>query len=82
MPATRASTAGWAETPSSSARPSARTKGAGKEVRGAIKRIGGTLPENIKEVEKRLKSATPKLQLDEHEAGGLLGDESKTGPKK
>ena len=51
-------------------------------MRGAIKRIGGTLPENIKEVEKRLKSATPKLQLDEHEAGGLLGDESKTGPKK
>ena len=59
----------------------------GKEVRDAIKRIGGTLPENIppaehiKEVEKRLKSATPKLQLDDREAGGLLGDESKTGPK-
>lgn len=51
----------------------------GKEVRDAIKRIGGTLPENIpaaehiKEVEKRLKDATPKLQLDEREAGGLLG---------
>jgi DNA-damage-inducible protein D len=60
----------------------------GKEVRDAIKRIGGTLPENIppaehiKEVEKRLKSATPKLQLDEREAGGLLGDESKTGTKR
>ena len=59
----------------------------GKEVRDAIKRIGGTLPENIppaehiKEVEKRLKSATPKLQLGEREAGGLLGDESKSGPK-
>ena len=59
----------------------------GKEVRDAIKRIGGTLPENIppaehiKEVEKRLKSATPKLQLDEREAGGLLGDDSKGGPK-
>lgn len=51
----------------------------GKEVRDAIKRIGGTLPENIpaaehiKEVEKRLKDATPQLQLDEREAGGLLG---------
>ena len=52
----------------------------GKEVRDAIKRIGGTLPENIppaehiKEVEKRVKTATPKLTLDEREAGGLLGD--------
>ena len=51
----------------------------GKEVRDAIKRIGGTPPENIppaehiKEVEKRLKGATPKLELDEREAGGLLG---------
>jgi DNA-damage-inducible protein D len=51
----------------------------GKEVRDAIKRIGGTLPEqippaeHIKEVEKRLKNATPKLELDEREAGGLLG---------
>lgn len=54
----------------------------GKEVRDAIKRIGGTLPENIapaehiKEVEKRLKSVTPKLELDERDAGGLLGDTS------
>ena len=52
----------------------------GKEVRDAIKRIGGTLPENIppaehiKEVEKRVKTAIPKLTLDEREAGGLLGD--------
>ena len=52
----------------------------GKEVRDAIKRIGGTLPENIppaehiKEVKKRAKTATPKLTLDEREAGGLLGD--------
>lgn len=52
----------------------------GKEVRDAIKRIGGTLPEqippaeHIKEVEKRLKNATPKLELDEREAGGLLGE--------
>ena len=52
----------------------------GKEVRDAIKRIGGTPPENIapaeniKEVERRLKTATPKLELDERDAGGLLGD--------
>lgn len=51
----------------------------GKEVRAAIERIGGDRPENIpaaehiKEVEKRLKTATPKLELDEREAGGLLG---------
>ena len=52
----------------------------GKEVRDAIKRIGGTLPENIppaEEVEKRLKAATPKLELPEREAGGLLGDGGK-----
>ena len=52
----------------------------GNEVRDAIKRIGGTLPEHIppaehiKEVEKRIKTTTPKLTLDEREAGGLLGD--------
>jgi DNA-damage-inducible protein D len=45
-------------------------KQVGQEVREAIKRIGGTLPENlppaepIQRVEKRLKQATPKLQLD------------------
>lgn len=54
----------------------------GKEVRDAIKRIGGTLPEqippaeHIKNVEKRVKTATPKLTLDKREAGGLLGDVS------
>ena len=54
----------------------------GKEVRDAIKRIGGDLPESIppaehiKEVEKRLKTATPKLELDQRDAGGLLGDAS------
>src|ERR1035437_3820609 len=59
----------------------------GKEVRDAIKRIGGTLPENIppaehiKEVEKRLKNTTPKLELDEREADGLL-DEAAKKPKK
>jgi DNA-damage-inducible protein D len=52
----------------------------GKEVRDAIKRIGGIPPESIppaehiKEVEKRIKTATPKLELGEHDAGGLLGD--------
>ena len=55
----------------------------GKEVRDAIKRIGGTLPENIppaehiKVVEKRVKTAIPKLTLDEREADGLLGDKKK-----
>lgn len=50
-----------------------------REVRGAIKRIGGTLPENIppaehiKEVEKRIKTSKPKLELDGRDATGLLG---------
>lgn len=54
-----------------------------KEVRQAIERIGGTPPEkipsaeHIKEVEKRFKNATPKLELEEREASGLLGDSSK-----
>jgi DNA-damage-inducible protein D len=52
----------------------------GKEVRAAIERIGGTLPEqippaeHIKEVEKRIKNAVPKMELGEKDAGGLLGD--------
>lgn len=51
----------------------------GKEVRDAIKRIGGTLPEHlppaehIKHVEKRVKSAAPKLELEEKDAKGLAG---------
>ena len=51
----------------------------GREVRDAITRIGGTLPEHIpaaepiKAVEKRLKSATPKLSLEQRDAKGLLG---------
>jgi len=54
----------------------------GKEVRDAIKRIGGALPEaippaeHIKTVEKRVKSAAPKLALKEKDAAGLLGDAS------
>jgi DNA-damage-inducible protein D len=51
----------------------------GKEVRSAIERIGGTPPElipaaeHIKYVEKRIKAATPKLELDKRDATGLLG---------
>ena len=51
----------------------------GKEVREAIKRIGGTMPENIPAaehiniVEKRLKTAAPILELDEQDAKGLAG---------
>jgi DNA-damage-inducible protein D len=51
----------------------------GKEVRDAIKRIGGTMPENIppaehiRQVEKRLKSSVPKIELGEDEAKGLRG---------
>jgi DNA-damage-inducible protein D len=51
----------------------------GKEVRDAIKRIGGDLPEtippaeHIKSVEKRVKDATPKLKLADKDASGLLG---------
>jgi DNA-damage-inducible protein D len=50
-----------------------------REVRKAIQEIGGTLPENIvpaehiKTVEKRLKTATPKLALGSREASGLRG---------
>lgn len=42
--------------------------------------IGGALPEDIpadehiKEVEKRIKTATPKLELDERDATGLRGE--------
>ena len=51
----------------------------GKEVRGAIERIGGTLPEqiapaeHINEVAKRLRTVKPKLALDDQDASGLLG---------
>ena len=52
----------------------------GKEVREAIKRIGGKPPEelppaeHIKHVEKRIKSVPPKLELEEKDAKGLIGD--------
>jgi DNA-damage-inducible protein D len=54
----------------------------GKEVREAIKRIGGTLPENIppaehiQRVAKRIAAAKPKLQLEDKDATGLAGEES------
>lgn len=50
----------------------------GKEVRAAISKIGGTLPENIppaepiKNVENRLKKAKPVLELDSKDADGLI----------
>jgi DNA-damage-inducible protein D len=57
----------------------------GKEVRDAIKRIGGTLPENIppaepiKQVRKRVAGTPPRLQLEEKDAKGLAGDEKQDG---
>ena len=51
----------------------------GKEVRDAIERIGGTPPEHlspaehIKVVEKRIKSTSPKLELEDKDAKGLTG---------
>jgi DNA-damage-inducible protein D len=53
----------------------------GKEVRSAIKKIGGELPENIppaehiKQVKKRVKKLAPKLELGEPHSGGLPGDQ-------
>jgi DNA-damage-inducible protein D len=55
----------------------------GKEVRAAIQRIGGTMPENlppaehIKQVERRLRGTAPKLELEDKEAKGLSGGEEK-----
>lgn len=55
----------------------------GKEVRAAIQRIGGTMPENlppaehIKQVEKRLKSGPAKLKLEDKDAKGLVGGKKK-----
>lgn len=51
----------------------------GKEVREAIRRIGGTMPERLPaaepiiEVEKRLKTSVPKIELDDKDAKGLAG---------
>lgn len=55
-------------------------EGVGKEVREAIRRIGGTLPEellsaeHIKSVAKRVKGVAPKLELKEKDAKGLIGN--------
>jgi len=55
----------------------------GQEVREAIRRIGGTLPENIppaepiQQVKKRLKAKPPKLQLEDKDAKGLAGKQGK-----
>lgn len=55
----------------------------GREVRDAIKRIGGTMPENIppaepiQVVEKRIKAAPVKLELDDQHAKGLIGSGNK-----
>ncbi len=60
----------------------------GREVRDAIKRIGGALPEqipsaeHIKEVEKRVKGKIPKLELEQSEAVGLLGGKEKMQKEK
>lgn len=51
----------------------------GKEVRAAIKRIGGTLPEDIppeehiKQVEKRVKTTLPKLELNKQNQKKVIG---------
>jgi DNA-damage-inducible protein D len=55
----------------------------GKEVREAIRRIGGTMPESlppaedIRQVERRLKNSPPHLQLNGPDAHGLTGPEQK-----
>jgi len=54
----------------------------GKEVREAIKRIGGVMPEqippaeHISQVEKRIKSTPPLLELDGKDAQGLIGEKN------
>ena len=51
----------------------------GREVRAAIKKIGGDFPEtipaaeHIKQVEQRVKTSLPRLTLDDKDAKGLLG---------
>jgi DNA-damage-inducible protein D len=51
----------------------------GREVREAIKRIGGAMPEKIppaghnSKVEKRIKSTPPFFELDGNDAKGLVG---------
>ena len=55
-------------------------KAVGKKVRDAIIKIGGTLPEDlpaeehIKNAKKRVKAATPQIELEERDATGLSDD--------
>jgi DNA-damage-inducible protein D len=62
-------------------------KKVGQEVRDAIKRIGGTLPENIapaehiKQVQKRIKAVKPRLQLGDKNGKGLIGDNKREQQK-
>lgn len=63
-------------------------KKVGQEVRDAIKRIGGTLPENIapaehiKQVQKRIKAVKPRLQLEDNNGKGLIGDNKREPQEK
>jgi len=64
-------------------------KNVGREVRDAIKRIGGTLPEHIqpaehiRQVEKRIESVSPNLELIEQDSKSLLpGQNNNTGQNK
>jgi DNA-damage-inducible protein D len=56
----------------------------GKEVRSAIAKIGGTLPENIppaehiKTIKKRIKNTKPVLALDPKDAAGLIAQSEET----
>jgi DNA-damage-inducible protein D len=58
----------------------------GKEVREAIRRIGGTMPEDIapaepiQEVRKRVKRTKPKLLLDSPDSQGLKGTDAAEKP--
>ena len=69
-----------ARTPAKDQQQAIRTHEAvGREVREAIKRIGGAMPENIppvehiSQVEKRIKNTPPFLELDGNDAKGLIG---------
>ena len=73
-----------ARTPAKDQQQAIRTHEAvGREVREAIKRIGGAMPENIppaehiSKVEKRIKSTPPFLELDGNDAKGLVGTDGK-----
>jgi DNA-damage-inducible protein D len=58
-------------------------KKVGREVRDAIGRIGGTLPEHIppaehiKQVKKRIERIVPRVELEDKDAKGLIGEPEK-----